>query len=192
MEELKEEIHEHSSESLTDKIKQITSKFNKTADFLEDLDDTSNQLEEIVSDVMETSTDIKPINALNLTMLIEDFKYVRHILKTNADAGRMIIQNVTESILNFDGDNDDNNNSLADKALLISSFADINKSVAINMDLYLKTYKEISSILVHLSNIKDITSELNDEEPIKDKKKENEINTLDLIKQLNNDSEYEL
>jgi len=184
----KEDVETRANQ-LKEKMNKITKNFSDKSETIDDMEVEGNELEDLVTDVIDDSDKqleefgdsgrlITPTEALNLSTLIDDFKYVRNTLKTNADAGRRIIANVTLSILDFDTDSE-----LSDKALLISAFADVNKCVAINMDLYLKTYKEISTILLQLNKIKDTQDDLNggDKKP----KKEKEINTSDLIKELN-------
>ena len=177
------------AEELANKMNTITASFSENKELIEGMDVHGDELMCLVDNVLDKSdTEVDAVRcesglvtqaeALNLEMLVEDFKYVRTTLKTNADAGRRIIANLTLSILDFDDETE-----LADKALLVSAFADINKSVAVNMDLYLKTYKEISTILVQLDKIKDTENSLNSEP--KGNKTEKEVNTLDLIKELN-------
>jgi len=169
------------AEKLAEKMNNITNSFIGKADVIDDMNVESEELESLVGEVVSTDEDkslLSPSQALNLNMLVEDFKYVRNTLKTNADEGRRIISNVTLSILSFDEDT-----SLADKAMLISAFADVNKSVAVNMDLYLKTYKEISTILVQLDKINDTQDKINGVD--NSDRPEKEINTTDIIKQLN-------
>lgn len=177
------------ADQLAAKMNKITASFTKNADTTDEMCVAGDELIDLVTEVVEKSDNdmqcVDDVNkklvtrseALNLKTLVDDFSYVRNVLKTNADSGKRIIANLTLSILDFDEESD-----LANKALLITSFADINKSVAINMDLYLKTYKEISTILLQLDKIKDTQEKLSgDESP----RKEKEVNTTDLIKQLN-------
>lgn len=182
------------ADQLAEKMNNITNSFSKNADCADEMTVEGDELLNLVNDVIDVSNkDVMAVvdgnknsglvtrtEALNLKTLIDDFSYVRGMLKTNADAGRRIMANLTLSILNVD--DDDEHVELSDKALLISAFADINKSVAVNMDLYLKTYKEISTILLQLDKIKDTQDSITGE---KTDKPEKEINTCDLIKQLN-------
>lgn len=182
-----EDIAQKSNE-LSNRMNKITKQFAENNEMMVEMETNGDELVDLVSVTIDASDKsvseretadklMTPTEALNLSMLIDDFKYVRTTLKTNADEGRRIITNVTLSILDFDEECE-----LADKALLINAFAEVNKSIAVNMDLYLKTYKEIAGILVQLDKIKDTTEKITGE---KTERTEKVINTSDLISSLN-------
>lgn len=175
------------AEALAEKMNKLTEKFAEHVDFSDEMIVEGDELESTVTDLLSKNYKTDPRDssnfntklvskqdAINLEMLLEDFKYVRNILRSNADDGRKILSSITMDIMAADPD--DNN-----KAILITSFADLNKSIAINMDLYLKTYKEISNILVQLDKITEKTVP----HAKKDPKVIGEIDTTDIIKKLN-------
>lgn len=172
------------AEALSEKMNKLTSKFAEQTTLADDMYVQGEDVEDVVTDILDSKysdtssksfNDIIPTqDAINLQMLLDDFKYVRGVLKSNADDGRKIISAVTLDIMAAED---------ADKADLIKSFADLNKSIAVNMDLYLKTYKEISNILVQLDKIQDKT----DPEGAGDRKQGKvvlEVNATDLIKKI--------
>lgn len=172
------------AEALSEKMNKLTSKFAEQTTLADDMYLQGEDVEDVVTDILDSKysdtssksfNDIIPTqDAINLQMLLDDFKYVRGVLKSNADDGRKIISAVTIDILSADE---------SDKADLIKSFADLNKSIAINMDLYLKTYKEISNILVQLDKIRDKTNPEGAED-CKNGKVVLEVNATDLIKKI--------
>lgn len=150
------------SDKLALRMNKITDEFTKNLDISDDLDvqgdDIIEYVEEKTQDIVlfeEDSKDSKDSekamsNALatriiNLTNMVEDFKYVRDTLRENTDNGRRILNSVTLDLLDSDEDT---------RASLVQAFAELNNGIALNMKLYISSYKEISTVLLNLDKIK--------------------------------------
>lgn len=175
------ETTKQKADILADRMNKITESFASNVEMTDGMIATGDDLSDVVSSaIIEPTNMIGKADAVNLETLLQDFKYVREVLKTNADSGRRIIENITLDIMGGELVG-------AEKSLMIEAFASINKSIAVNMDLYLKSYKEISTILVQLDKIKDTQASINGDKP----RVEKEINTVDIIKALKKLKEVE-
>lgn len=170
------------SQSLADKMNRLTAKFADNIGTAEEMvltgDDIVEYVEEKTQDVQlyEENTLIAT-EIINLSNMVDDFKYVRETLKENTDNGRRVLNSITLDLLDSDDDK---------RAGLVMSFAELNTAIANNMKLYMLAYKEISNVLLNLDKIKKaekadapqtINNTLNINSP-------EVISTVDLIKKL--------
>lgn len=172
------------SQSLADKMNRLTAKFADNIGTAEEMvltgDDIVEYVEEKTQDVQlyEESTLIAT-EIINLSNMVDDFKYVRETLKENTDNGRRVLNSITLDLLDSDDDK---------RAGLVMSFAELNTAIANNMKLYMLAYKEISNVLLNLDKIKkaekaDGSQTINNTLNINATET---ISTVDLIKRLTN------
>lgn len=133
------------AESLADKMNRLSEKFELAEEMSITGSDIVQYVEDKTEDIELFSSDISPLEIINLQNMVDDFKYVRDTLKETADNGRRVLNSVTLDLLESDGDK---------RAGLIISFAELNKAVTDNMKLYIQSYKEISNTLLNLDKIK--------------------------------------
>ena len=77
--------------------------------------------------------------------MLKDFDYIRTTLRDNAEQGRSIIKTLGVDISASDPD------SLAE---LITSYAELNKSITDTLKLFVQAYKDISTIITNLEKVK--------------------------------------
>jgi glutamine synthetase adenylyltransferase len=166
--------------SLADKMDKITEKFNKSLDTAEELESCGNEFHEMIQEKskdLNQYDDISMNEIVNLENMVNDFSFVRETLKENTENGRRVLNSITLELLDEDADK-------KKQASLIMSFAELNKSVADNMKLYIQSYREISTILLNLDKIKkNNTPKEGNPIDVNPENSEN-ISTTDLIKQL--------
>jgi len=146
------------ADNLASRMNKITDEFTKNLDLSDDLeltgDDIIDHVEEKTHNIELKRSESLPEEGMseaiasqivNLNTMVKDFKYVRDTLKGNTDNGRRVLNKVTLDLLDVDEET---------RASLISSFAELNQSVALNMKLYISSYKEISGVLLNLDKIK--------------------------------------
>lgn len=138
------------SETLAEKMNRLTQHLTENLNISDELvvtgDDVLTYVKEktkvikLYSDTSELKCEV-----LNLNNMVEDFKYVRETLKENTENARRVMGAITLDLLGEDEDK---------KASLIMSFAELNRSIADNMKLYIQSYKDISQVLMNLEKIK--------------------------------------
>lgn len=171
------------SESLAAKMNRLTKQFSDNLDVANEMVVTGEDVIDFVeakTQVIKLYTDTSELNSevLNLNNMVEDFKYVRETLKENTKNARRVLKSITLDLIESDDDK---------RAGLVMSFAELNRSVADNMKLYIQSYKDISTVLMNLEKIKSadtqhphsVTNNLTINAPIA-------VSTMDLIKQLGN------
>jgi hypothetical protein len=177
------------SQSLAEKMNRLTAKFAENIDTAEEMvltgDDVYEMVEAKTQDVqLYEDTGFLAAEIINLTTMVEDFKYVRETLKENTDNGRRVLNSITLDLLDSDDDK---------RAGLVMSFAELNTAIANNMKLYMLAYKEISNVLLNLDKIKkaekaDGPQTINNTLNINSTET---ISTVDLIKRLTNKGDHE-
>lgn len=177
--------YESKSKSLAEKMNKITEKFNLSEELVttgDDIIDLVKEKTEIIDldDADELSNTLIPYKEIvNLKNMVDDFQYIRKVLKETTNNGRRVLNSVTLDLLNIDDDKRDQ---------LIISFAELNKSVGDNMKLYMQSYKDISTVLLNIDKIKKDQNE-NDDKNVTNNLTINtceKISTIDLIEQLRN------
>lgn len=167
--------------NLTDKINEISKKF----DIVEEItsDDIVEFVEEKVQDVQlyesEIVSDLEATEVINLENMVDDFKFVRDTLKELIQNGRRVLNNITLELLDADEDG---------RASLIMAFSELNNAISNNMKIYTNSYKEISTVLVNLEKIR--TTETQNPKKVTNNVTINTsetISTVDLIAQLKED-----
>lgn len=135
----------------TDKAQSLAERMNKlseTFDLAEDMslegDDIIEYVEEKTTDVELFSEDLSSTEIINLSNMVDDFKYIRETLRETTQNGRRVLNVVTLDLLDSDDDK---------RAELIMSFAALNKAVGDNMKLYMQSYKDISATLINIDKM---------------------------------------
>lgn len=185
---------------ITERAENLSKQFNRITDRLKDNLDISDDLtvsgDELLECVKEKTNiplseladmdEMEVVDILNLQNLVNDFSYIRSVLKENTEDGRKILNTLSSALLDVD---------MSESPALIASFAELNRTLTENMKLFVQSYKEISTIIINLNkaktivepqhkitnnlNINNITSVENDEQA-----KNVIISSADLIKQL--------
>lgn len=181
------------AQSLADKMNKLSQNFDLADEMVIEADDIVGYVKEKTSALETVDVDnetgliaeeiLTASEIINLSILVEDFKYIREVLKETADNGRRVLNSVTLDLLDSDDEK---------RASLIISFAELNRAVCDNMKLYIQSYKEISTVLLNLDKIKKNDKNSGDAKNINTVGTVNnvtintseQISTADLIKQL--------
>lgn len=140
---------EDRANTLADKMNKITARFKENLDSAEEMDLTGNDIieyaEEKTADLPKNLDDASYLELINLNTLLQDFDYIRRTLRENADQGRGIIKTLGIDISASDPDS---------LAALITSYAELNKSITDTLKLFVQAYKDISTIITNLEKVK--------------------------------------
>lgn len=140
---------EDRANTLADKMNRITARFKENLDSAEEMDLTGNDIieyaEEKTADLPKNLDDASYLELINLNTLLQDFDYIRRTLRENADQGRGIIKTLGIDISASDPDS---------LAALITSYAELNKSITDTLKLFVQAYKDISTIITNLEKVK--------------------------------------
>lgn len=140
---------EDRANKLADKMNKITARFKENLDSAEEMDLTGNDIieyaEEKTADLPKNLDDASYLELINLNTLLQDFDYIRRTLRENADQGRGIIKTLGVDISASDPDS---------LAALITSYAELNKSITDTLKLFVQAYKDISTIITNLEKVK--------------------------------------
>lgn len=140
---------EDRANKLADKMNRITARFKENLDSAEEMDLTGNDIieyaEEKTADLPKNLDDASYLELINLNTLLQDFDYIRRTLRENADQGRGIIKTLGVDISASDPDS---------LAALITSYAELNKSITDTLKLFVQAYKDISTIITNLEKVK--------------------------------------
>lgn len=140
---------EDRANALADKMNRITARFKENLDSAEEMDLTGNDIieyaEEKTADLPKNLDDASYLELINLNTLLQDFDYIRRTLRENADQGRGIIKTLGIDISASDPDS---------LAALITSYAELNKSITDTLKLFVQAYKDISTIITNLEKVK--------------------------------------
>ena len=155
-------------EHLTNKMNKITQELTKNVEISEDILTTTEELEsylvapnpapiegqlitsgesaepeepetKALAPVTEIAADIVDVQAM-----IEDFCYMRDLLRETTQNSRSVLESVTEELVLSEGES---------RALLVSAYSELNKAQIESVKLFMQSYKEISTILVNLTKI---------------------------------------
>lgn len=103
----------------------------------------SDNLEEPVSKALAPVTEIAA-DVVDVQAMIEDFCYMRAMLRETTQNSRRVLESVTEELVLSEGES---------RALLVSAYSELNKAQIESVKLFMQSYKEISTILVNLTKI---------------------------------------
>ncbi len=153
-------------EHLTNKMNKITQELTKNVEISEDILTTTEELEsylvtpktapiegqlitgdsaaeEPVSKALAPVTEIAA-DVVDVQAMIEDFCYMRAMLRETTQNSRRVLESVTEELVLSEGES---------RALLVSAYSELNKAQIESVKLFMQSYKEISTILVNLTKI---------------------------------------
>lgn len=140
---------EDRANKLADKMQKITARFKENLDVADEMDISGNDIieyaEDKTKDLPKNLDDASYLELINLNTLLQDFDYIRTTLRDNAEQGRSIIKTLGVDISASDPD------SLAE---LITSYAELNKSITDTLKLFVQAYKDISTIITNLEKVK--------------------------------------
>ena len=152
-------------EHLTSKMNKITQELTKNVEISEDILTTTEELESYLvapkptpvegelipassSEESETKA-LAPVteiaaDVVDVQAMIEDFCYMRAMLRETTQNSRRVLESVTEELVLSEGES---------RALLVSAYSELNKAQIESVKLFMQSYKEISTILVNLTKI---------------------------------------
>lgn len=155
-------------EHLNNKMNKITQELTKNVEISEDILTTTEELETylvtpkstnpiegqlITSSEESTETNntrsLAPVteiaaDVVDVQAMIEDFCYMRAMLRETTQNSRRVLESVTEELVLSEGES---------RALLVSAYSELNKAQIESVKLFMQSYKEISTILVNLTKI---------------------------------------
>lgn len=153
-------------EHLTSKMNKITQELTKNVEISEDILTTTEELESYlvapkptpVEGQLITSSEnpeepetkaLAPVteiaaDVVDVQAMIEDFCYMRAMLRETTQNSRRVLESVTEELVLSEGES---------RALLVSAYSELNKAQIESVKLFMQSYKEISTILVNLTKI---------------------------------------
>ena len=152
-------------EHLNNKMNKITQELTKNVEISEDILTTTEELETylvtpkpaipvegqlITSSEEPTETkSLAPVteiaaDVVDVQAMIEDFCYMRAMLRETTQNSRRVLESVTEELVLSEGES---------RALLVSAYSELNKAQIESVKLFMQSYKEISTILVNLTKI---------------------------------------
>lgn len=152
-------------EHLTSKMNKITQELTKNVEISEDILTTTEELESylvtpktaqplegqlITTEPEEPETKaLAPVteiaaDVVDVQAMIEDFCYMRAMLRETTQNSRRVLESVTEELVLSEGES---------RALLVSAYSELNKAQIESVKLFMQSYKEISTILVNLTKI---------------------------------------
>lgn len=156
-------------EHLNNKMNKITQELTKNVEISEDILTTTEELESYLvtpnpaksaqplegqlitssEEPTETSKSLAPVteiaaDVVDVQAMIEDFCYMRAMLRETTQNSRRVLESVTEELVLSEGES---------RALLVSAYSELNKAQIESVKLFMQSYKEISTILVNLTKI---------------------------------------
>nr|DAJ72908.1 MAG TPA: Terminase DNA packaging enzyme small [Caudoviricetes sp.] len=151
-------------EHLNNKMNKITQELTKNVEISEDILTTTEELESylvtpksapiegqlITANAEEPETkSLAPVteiaaDVVDVQAMIEDFCYMRAMLRETTQNSRRVLESVTEELVLSEGES---------RALLVSAYSELNKAQIESVKLFMQSYKEISTILVNLTKI---------------------------------------
>ena len=152
-------------EHLNNKMNKITQELTKNVEISEDISTTTEELESylvtpktaqplegqlITANAEESETKaLAPVteiaaDVVDVQAMIEDFCYMRAMLRETTQNSRRVLESVTEELVLSEGES---------RALLVSAYSELNKAQIESVKLFMQSYKEISTILVNLTKI---------------------------------------
>ena len=151
-------------EHLNNKMNKITQELTKNVEISEDILTTTEELEsylvtpkpaipvegQLITSSEEPETkSLAPVteiaaDVVDVQAMIEDFCYMRAMLRETTQNSRRVLESVTEELVLSEGES---------RALLVSAYSELNKAQIESVKLFMQSYKEISTILVNLTKI---------------------------------------
>ena len=132
------------------KAETLSKRLNKIATSLEQQCHSADALEVKAEDLEQYAKAKLPAvpedvaeadQTINIQMMMDDFAYVRGVLRENTECARTMLEHVSGNML----DEDDNVTPG-----MLTAFSELNKSITENMRLYVSSYKDLSTALANL------------------------------------------
>lgn len=130
------------AESLANKINNISAKF----DIAEEIcaDDVLEFVEEKTLDIELHKEEYDPIEVMTLSIMAEDFKHSREVLKETINNGRRVLNNATLNLLDADEEN---------TASMTVAFAELTSAVLNGIKVQSTLYKDFSNVLLNMKTL---------------------------------------
>lgn len=160
-------MNQEKFDHVINRMNNITKELTKNIEISEDILTTTEELEDYLtskpkvvegsllpvnaktdSDSLETKS-LAPVteiaaDVVDVQAMIEDFCYMRAMLRETTQNSRRVLESVTEELVLSEGES---------RALLVSAYSELNKAQIESVKLFMQSYKEISTILVNLTKI---------------------------------------
>lgn len=160
-------MNQEKFDHIINRMNNITKELTKNIEISEDILTTTEELEDYLtskpkvvegsllpvnaktdSDSLETKS-LAPVteiaaDVVDVQAMIEDFCYMRAMLRETTQNSRRVLESVTEELVLSEGES---------RALLVSAYSELNKAQIESVKLFMQSYKEISTILVNLTKI---------------------------------------
>lgn len=143
-----------------ERIERLQERFNKITDKIAENLDVANDISVKGQDIVEYLENDGPtmpdgtsdnyLEAFNVGALLQDFAFIRETLRTNANSGKELLGSLTADIEAIEPQ---------DLAELVNSFAELNRSITDNLNMYIRAYKELSNIVINLQKAKNVTGQ---------------------------------
>lgn len=127
------------AESLSKRLNKVAASLAKQCDDAEIMDVEAGDVIEYAEAKLPAPLD--PVENINVHAMMDDFAYVRGILRENTECARRMLEHVSGNML----DEDDNITPG-----MLTAFSELNKSITENMKLYVSSYKDLSTALANL------------------------------------------
>lgn len=152
-------------ERLNSKMNRITEELTKNIQISDDILTTTEELESYLtspkavegelitpgdSESSEPETKaLAPIteiaaNVVDVSAMVEDFCYMRKMLRETTQNSRRVLESVTEELIHSDGES---------RAGLVMAYSELNKAQIESVKLFMQSYREVSTILVNLTKV---------------------------------------
>lgn len=152
-------------DSITAKMNKITAELAKNVEAGEEMLVTTAELEDYLTKPKEPepeatllptnamanpeSKELAPIteiaaNVVDVQAMIDDFCYMRSMLRETTQNSRRVLESVTEELVLSDGES---------RAQLVMAYSELNKAQIESVKLFMQSYKEVSTILVNLTKV---------------------------------------
>lgn len=153
-------------EHLNAKMNRITMELTKNVEISDEILTSTEELESYLSTsqskevsgelILPNETDdpdskrtLAPVteiaaNVVDVQAMIDDFTYMRRMLRETTENSRRVLQSVTEELIMSDGES---------RAGLVMAYSELNKAQIESVKLFMQSYKEVSTILVNLTKV---------------------------------------
>lgn len=149
-------------EHLNAKMNRITQELTKNVEISDEILTTTEELENYLTapktvdaelilsgDNPDEKRMLAPVteiaaNVVDVQAMIDDFTYMRSMLRETTENSRRVLQSVTEELIMSDGES---------RAGLVMAYSELNKAQIESVKLFMQSYKEVSTILVNLTKV---------------------------------------
>ena len=136
------DIAKAKAETLSKRLNKIANSLEQQCHSADELEVKADDLEQYAKAKLPALPDeVEVDQTINIQMMMDDFAYVRGVLRENTECARAMLEHVSGNML----DEDDNVTPS-----MLTAFSELNKSITENMRLYVSSYKDLSTALANL------------------------------------------